>query len=83
MSELTAWRIPGRKHNEVRSHLSRDDGRHMLCGRDDDNYELEFGIIEIKVGCVMDWYGNRPIIHVICRKCLQRVEVGDQYETQS
>ena len=67
-------RIQGRMHHEVVSHISLDDGGTLLCGASPAGMEYDDAPTIIPfAGITYDYYGNRPVVHALCKRCCRKI----------
>ncbi len=70
-------RIDGRKHFEVVTHISLDEGDSLACGRSPKWMVFDSANIITPHWTTYEVYGGRPVQHLLCRKCLKKLVQTD------
>lgn len=70
----TLMRIEGRKHHEVVTHISLDDGKTTLCKRATVGMVFDDAPMLLPTGQTYDSYAGSVIIHQLCANCLSKAQ---------
>lgn len=64
------WRIAGRKHHEVVTHVQIDGEAACLCGVDDPHMVMDYSRIFMPPHFLYSYMGGRAVLHRLCRRCI-------------